>query len=162
MTEKLSPKMQKLVDELASGEKIVVEIYGKFEAFTVDADGTTRNGRRVDPTAKALISRGILVRGVAKSETLVYWVLADAPAVETPDMDEVDAILAEGIPTANGGLLLPAIQSTEITVESGDKVTRDGVKGKVLEVCTRAGVMLAAVAFGFDLVWVKVAELVAL
>lgn len=49
-----------------------------------------------------------------------------------------------------------------ITVEQGDKVTRGNVKGRVLEVCTRAGVVLAAVAFGFDLVWVKVAELVAL
>lgn len=53
-------------------------------------------------------------------------------------------------------------RATAIVVESGDKVTRGNVKGRVLEVCTRAGVMLAAVAFGFDLVWVKVAELVAL
>lgn len=49
-----------------------------------------------------------------------------------------------------------------ITVESGDKVTRGSLKGRVLEICTRAGVMLAAVAFGFELVWVAVAELRAL
>lgn len=53
-------------------------------------------------------------------------------------------------------------RAATITVESGTKVTRDGLKGRVLEVTFRAGVMLAAVAFGFEMVWVKVAELVTL
>lgn len=56
-----------------------------------------------------------------------------------------------------------AERAATVTVESGDKVARGGARGRVLEVCTRAGVMLAAVAFGLgELVWVKVAELVAL
>jgi len=77
----------------------------------------------------------------------------------------VTALISRGLlvkGTEKGRWVPVAQEAPEVTVESGDKVERAGVKGKVLEVCTRAGVMLAAVAFGFDLVWVKVAELVAL
>lgn len=75
--------------------------------------------------------------------------------------EAADKLAAEGTPVES--VRREAVASIERqTVATGDKVVRGDVKGRVLEVCTRAGVMLAAVAFGFDLVWVKVAELVAL
>lgn len=97
MTAKLSPKMQKLVDEMAEGTKIVAEIYGDFEAYIREADGRTHNGRSINATAKALIARGILVKGEGH-----YWVLAgtetsaEAPAEIPADEAPEFTPLAEG------------------------------------------------------------------
>jgi hypothetical protein len=55
-----------------------------------------------------------------------------------------------------------AAAAAEITVEQGDKVTRSGLAGRVLEIAVRAGVTMVAVAFGFEMLWVKATELVAL
>lgn len=93
------------------------------------------------------------------------------PATITPEIAEdltarvnaaADKLAAEGTPVESVRVEAVASLARHMDVSSGDKVTRGNVKGRVLEVCTRAGVMLAAVAFGFELVWVKVAELVAL
>lgn len=43
----------------------------------------------------------------------------------------------------------------------GARVLRDGIRGQVLEVGMRAGIAVAAVAFGAVMMWVKVAELLA-
>lgn len=127
----LSPKMQELINEVANGDKVIVEHDGNFQTYVVREDGQTWMGRSANPTIKGLISRGVLVKGEGNR-----WILATT--AETTTEAEVVAMVT------------PLVE--------GDKVTRTaeptGPIGWVREL--RNGGRWALVSFsGLSPLWMR-------
>lgn len=173
---KLTESMETVLEYIATGIAPVDMARMESRSYALSFQGLERRG-----LVKSSSNGGILTE-----EGRAYW--AEKNGAVVPALNVGDHVVRVGEETGPVGrvrdvengrawvsfsglapcwinaewLALVPQEAPVITVESGDKVTKGGLRGRVLEVCTRAGVMLAAVAFGFDLVWVKVAELVTL